>query len=266
MSALAASACDPWCVAMTDSDKPPRHPASSPRRRRHRSTITFRADRTGAKLHTRRPSGATTLRAARNAIRLSESWSSTLIVIALFATFIVPLFIPREWTGVAICLAIAVDLVAIPLWLAIWEVICFRIYHPNAPQSDVQLLAVMFEKVVKRHLLCRLGRHDRADSQAAFCSRCAAMLNPDENGVPLEWPHFEVLMRDGTRQFVRAFSVEHARSHIVYGEGAALKRPRNPTLVPFSEGGSAEPLANVHVHPAHIVSVTEIHSAPGDTH
>lgn len=188
---------------MTDSDKPPRHPASSPRRRRHRSTVTFRGDRTGAKLHTQRPPGATTPRAARNAIRLSADWSNTVAAIALFATFILPLFIPREWMGVAICLAIVIDLVAIPLWLAIWEVIFFRVDHPNTPQSDVQLLAVMFEKVVKRHLWCPLGRHDRADSQAAFCSRCAAMLNPGENGMPREWPHFEVLMRDGTRQFIR---------------------------------------------------------------
>lgn len=65
---------------------------------------------------------------------------------------------------------------------------------------------------------------------------------------------------------MRAVNEAHARSLVVYGEGATLAEPVNPHQEQFAHGGDAAPLAAVKNHPTNIVSVRVIEArTPGDS-
>ena len=87
-----------------------------------------------------------------------------------------------------------------------------------------------------------------------------------EDGVPLHWATYRVVLKDGTSEDVRASDREHAFALVVYGQDALDRMNEEDEEAgeqAFAVGGEGAPLGNLRVHPGQIASVSLIKPGAG---
>lgn len=195
----------------------------------------------------------------------SPFWAAATVGGPLVLLSILGLQVPADLQGIFALGALAVLLIATWLARGIWWIHASNEDYKDDPweESDFDRLKFWLQMGLRRNIHCRLDRHLYVE-EIQRCMCCGRPVPMGEDGVPLHWATYRVVLKDGTSEDVRAIDREHAFALVVYGQDALDRMNQEDEEggeEAFAVGGEQPPLGQLRVHPSHIVSVTQLQGA-----